>query len=335
MFEDWSAFMVLAAFFLLISILTLDIITLVNVIHDDNATPPKESINSEHKEQTTEKVQAESKVSDEIRKLASVLSESPSLDTIDVLISLGPKDTDIIKDTVDSLRRHCLYLDKIFIVSSIDPNIDNITWVNETKFPFTKSDLNALYNIPLERCGWYFQQLIKLYAASTIPELKHNYLVWDADTILLRDTSFVCRNRALFSYSDQHHVPYFKHMQKLSPFLTRETRKSGICNYMVFNRWSLKRLFLLVESTNTEPFWKLFLNAVDPEDYVHSGASEFEIYFNYMHKFEPEKFVLRVLECLNNCSDVSTLTKDQRAKYDLASCHWYLRKQASVLGQKF
>lgn len=311
MFEDWSWFLLIGAFFLMISILTLVIITLVNVLKTPSVTTTVASRDTEQK------------------------STAPDLsETIDVVISLGPKDLDVIQECVTSVVTHCSNLNKIYIVSAENPNIDKTTWVDEKQFPFTKTDLNTLYNIPMERCGWYLQQLIKLYAGSVIPDLQEHYLVWDADTILLRDTTFVNRNRALFGYSDQYHAPYFAHMQRLSPFLTREATKSGICNYMVFNRSSLKRLFLLVQGQSTEPFWKLFLKAVDPAEYVHSGASEFEIYFNYMHRYEPEKFVIRHLDCLNNCSDPATLTDDQKARYDMASCHWYLRKQANVLGNK-
>lgn len=343
--EDWNWFLVGFAFVFLIAILTLDIITLVHVLDDStvtvSTTEEREAPNDDmffEREDERENTVDSSKIWNTVKDLKSILAASPSVDTVDVVISLGPKDLDIIPMTVQSLQEHCDGLHKIYIVSSQNSQIElpGVVWIEETKFPFSKQGLNTAIGIPEERCGWYLQQLIKLYAPTVIPDLQDHYLVWDADTILLRKTAFVCRNRALFSYSNQYHVPYFDHMKRLAPFLTKSSPYSGVCNFMVLNRWSLKRLFFLVEHTNGEkPFWMCFMDAVSKDQYTLSGASEFEIYFHYMHKFEPEKFTLRPLECLDGCPDVTQLTKDQRAKYDIVSSHWYLRSKAAELGKRF
>ena len=52
----------------------------------------------------------------------------------------------------------------------------------------------------------------------------------------------------------------------------------------------------------------------------HSGASEYEIYFNYMLKNHNDKIIIRKLNW-KNCSNL-----DINSKYDYISYHWHKRK---------
>jgi hypothetical protein len=40
----------------------------------------------------------------------------------------------------------------------------------------------------------------------------------------------------------------------------------------------------------------IFINNIDSKNYLGNGASEYEIYFTYLHLKHPDKFVLRKLE---------------------------------------
>jgi hypothetical protein len=98
---------------------------------------------------------------------------------------------------------------------------------------------------------------------------------------------------------------------------------SGICHHMVFDLECLSGLFGLVESYNDQEFWRAFLRHVSPGGVGFSGASEYEIYFNFMLLYRPDLVELRRLEW-KNAASLNDLD------CDYASLHWYLRKYAKV-----
>ena len=59
------------------------------------------------------------------------------------------------------------------------------------------------------RAGWYFQQFLKM-AFSLRHDCDKYYVIWDADTILLRPFEALGHDgRALIQPSDEYHAPYF------------------------------------------------------------------------------------------------------------------------------
>ena len=69
-------------------------------------------------------------------------------------------------------------------------------------------------------------------------------------------------------------------MERLHPELKKYHTKSGICDQMMFNTDILEELLEMVESYNKKEFYNVFLDSIT--DKTGSGASEYEIYFNYM-----------------------------------------------------
>jgi hypothetical protein len=82
-------------------------------------------------------------------------------------------------------------------------------------------------------------------------------------------------------------------------------------------------LFKLVESyhNNMKPFWEIFLNMINKNDFLASGASEYEIYFNYMNIYHKNHILIRKL----NWTNASSLN-DYNKHCDYVSVHWYMRK---------
>lgn len=147
--------------------------------------------------------------------------------------------------------------------------------------------------------GWYFQQLLKLYAGRVIPNLTNYYLVLDADVFILKPIIFfnLDNHKSLYNYGQQYHQSYFEHMAKLHPSLVKiSPDKSGICHHMIFKTSYLTELFKLVRNQLHEPFWQTFLKAVEPELYDGSGSSEYEIYFNFLLKYHKDDIELRQLK---------------------------------------
>ncbi len=65
-------------------------------------------------------------------------------------------------------------------------------------------------------------------------------------------------------------------------------------------------------------FWKVFLKEVDPTLYDLSGASEYEIYFNFMLTYNPRFMKVRPLRWINYPTIPNT------PNIDYVSCHWYM-----------
>ena len=236
----------------------------------------------------------------------------------DIIIPLGPNDMNVIKQQIEFTRKNIIGYRNIYIITSqTELQLNGCTIIPENIFPFTLETIGE-YNIKTDRRGWYLQQLLKLYAGFIIPEILDTYLLLDADTFFLKPTTFYKDGKCLYNYGIEFHGPYFIHMQKLYPGLKRMDRnKSGICHHMMMETKYIKELFNIVENIHNESFYKIFLQNVDINS--DSGASEYEIYFNYMYWKHPNEIMLRKL----NWANVSKLIVDY--KYNYISYHWHGR----------
>ena len=222
-----------------------------------------------------------------------------------------------MKNQIKNTKKNIIGYRNIYLVSYDGSlQIDDCITINERIYPFTIETVQK-YNGKSERNGWYLQQLLKLYAGFVIPNILDKYLVIDSDTYFLKPTTFIMNNKYLYNFGTEYHKPYFTHMNKLHHTLKRVyPNKSGICHHMIFETKYIKELFKLIEGKSK--FYDLFLQNI--VDYSGSGASEYEIYFNYMITNYPEKIIIREL----NWANVNSLPKNSNNDY--VSCHWYMRK---------
>jgi hypothetical protein len=192
--------------------------------------------------------------------------------------------------------------------------------VNEDTFPFSIQTI-ANYHGKRSRNGWYLQQLLKLYAGKVITGILDKYLVIDADTFFLKPTTFFLDGKCLYNYGTEYHIPYFEHMKELSQDLTKQiNNKSGICHHMIFETKYINELFDIIEKIHNDTFYNIFLKNVSPKHYEYSGASEYEIYFNYILKYHPNEITIRYLPWANS----SVFSNNNN--YNYISVHWYSRK---------
>ena len=107
-------------------------------------------------------------------------------------------------------------------------------------------------------------------------------------------------------------------MKKMDQNLTRIDRnKSGICHHMIFEKKYIDELISKIEKNHNELFYNVFLKTVTAKN--KPGASEYEIYFNYMLKYNPDKILIRKLSWKN------TNKLETNSNYDYISYHHYLR----------
>jgi len=108
-------------------------------------------------------------------------------------------------------------------------------------------------------------------------------------------------------------------MSKLDKELVKmDSKKSGICHHMIFETKYINEIISKIEKNHNDKFYNIFLKLVTEKD--RSGASEYEIYFNYMLKNHRNKIKIRKLNWKN--STYFKINNDM----DYISCHWYNRK---------
>ena len=249
-------------------------------------------------------------------------------DPIDVVIPAIEKDLETLHFCIEGIRQNCPSIRRVIVVSK-EPLTDQAEWYPESLYPFTKTDVSqAIFQTDnAERSGWYFQQLLKLYAPLVIPNISSNVLILDADTIFLKAVSFLNeKNGGLYNPGRENNSHYFNHASKLLPSFRRYSKRlSGISHHMLFQRPVIEHLFSLVESHHALPFWKAFCSAVNPGHF--SGASEYEIYFNFVFQ-QTDQVNLRLLKWGN----VSGLDWDafNEKGFDFAACHSWMRNPSSL-----
>jgi len=236
----------------------------------------------------------------------------------DIVIPVGPNDNSVIEEQIKHTKNNIIGYRNIYLIC-YDPsiNIDGCITINENIFPFTIETV-AKYHGKLKRNGWYLQQLLKLYAGKIITGISDKYLVIDSDTFFLKPTTFVENNKCLYNFGSEYHRPYFEHMLKLDKSLVKfNSNMSGICHHMIFETKYVDEMIANIERTHNDTFYNIFLEFVTTPN--HSGASEYEIYFNYMLNNHRDKIIIRPLIWKNtNALNIDT-------RYDYISYHHYLR----------
>ena len=236
----------------------------------------------------------------------------------DIVIPVGPNDNDIIYKQIEYTKKNIIGYRNIYLIC-YNPNIiiNGCITIDEKKFPFSVETISKIHG-QLDRNGWYLQQLLKLYSSIIIPEMLERYLVIDSDTFFLKPTIFIRNNKCLYNFGIEYHQPYFEHMLKLDKDLIKvDKHKSGICHHMMFEKTYINELINKIEENHNDKFYNVFLKMVSV--FNGAGASEYEIYFNYMLKNHSDKIEIRKLKWRN----VNRLN----AKYNLdyISYHWYDR----------
>jgi len=242
--------------------------------------------------------------------------------SFDIVIPVGPNDISIISSTIKYTQKNVIDYRNIYLISKNELTLDGCIWISEDQFPIQIETVKKMMSSNQERAGWYYQQIIKLYAGRCISDILENYLVIDSDVYLLKPTTFMKYGAPFFATGTEYIVEYFDHMTRLHPELKRQMNASGICHHMMFTKTYLEELFQLVEnysSKESHPFWKIFLEKVS-QPIPMSGASEYEIYFNFMLKYHRLNMHIRKLSWMN-CNSLSHV----QPHHDYVAIHHYMR----------
>ena len=95
-----------------------------------------------------------------------------TISKIDVVVCIGPNDTHIVENCIDTINKNIIDLDIIYIIThtTLQPsNYSNVVFIDEKIFPFTLETIHNIFKTP-HRSGWYLQQLLKPRATPMLSE---------------------------------------------------------------------------------------------------------------------------------------------------------------------
>ena len=241
-------------------------------------------------------------------------------DMFDIVIPIGPNDTSVIVKQIEYTKKNIIGYRNIYLIC-YDPTIeiDGCITICEDIFPFSMKTVVDIHG-ELSRNGWYLQQLLKLYALLVIPGILDRCLVIDSDTFFLKPTRFIDDdNQCLYASGCEYHALYFKHMSQLNIGLSKVyNNRSGICHHMMFEKVYITEIMNKIEQRHNDTFYNVFLKLVT--DVTGAGASEYEIYFNYVLQYHNDRVKIRDLKWINSRS----LT-ELNSNFDYISYHWHMR----------
>ena len=160
-------------------------------------------------------------------------------------------------------------------------NYENIFLIDEEQL-LSDMSLNDLRKINLpyfpKRAGWYYQQLLKL-AVSNIFSISENYVVLDADTIILKKIPFYENDKFVFLKANEYNKPYFINYENL--LKEKANREfSFISQYMIFNKKIVGELLnKIIKRYNYTANW----NWLIMKNLIGTGPSLFSEYETYGH----------------------------------------------------
>lgn len=248
---------------------------------------------------------------------------------IDFVVPCHPKDFPSLKICVNGIKDNISSLNRIFVVSNDDPNIEGVIHIPEQNYsPYVQREKIAAkfeqYNQSLlYRTKWIYQQFLKLFSAKVIPELTESYVMVDSDTIFLRDIPFD-PEKFYYCKAEEYHKPYIDPIKKL--FGIEETIGfSTISHHMIFNKKKLNEMIETVEKRfESESFFECVLSILDYNE--ASCISEWDLYSNFMILNYPEMCQQRQLIWEDiSFVPVKSHLEEFKENFDFVSCHAYRR----------
>lgn len=218
------------------------------------------------------------------------------------------RDLPVYRITCESLRKHVPGAEINVITRKEDfqkfwntCGSDVILWDENTLIPeMSFSDLKRV-NLTFfpNGAGWYFQQFLK-FAFTNVSNSDEHYLIWDADTVLLKPVEFFdSGGRPFYTRAEEHHLPYFQTFEQL--FGTPATREfSFISQHQVINKSYLREMLDEIETRNPEArnwAWAIMANLRGEGSNLFS---EYETYGHYVKDKRPETMSFRNLEWTRN-----------------------------------
>ena len=123
------------------------------------------------------------------------------------------------------------------------------------------------------RRGWYLQQLIKLSALERSSH-RDRVVIWDADTVPLRQISFFdSHGNCSYYLGSEFHLPYFENIKRLLG-MGRANTNSFIAQNFPITGNQIEAFFTFIETRHQKNWWDAVISTIDFDE--ASGFSEYE-----------------------------------------------------------
>ena len=143
--------------------------------------------------------------------------------------------------------------------------------------------------------GWYFQQFLK-YAFVDVSNESDYFLIWDADTILLRPIDLFDENDIpYYTEADEYHLPYFDTFEALFGEPADRTH-SFISQHQLVSKAVLRQMLAEIETKHPSSkgwAWAIIENLKGEGSNLFS---EYETYGHYLKMRHPGTFSTRTRE---------------------------------------
>ncbi len=258
---------------------------------------------------------------------------------IDVVLVTHPKDKEALELAISGIRTYGKNIGRVIVVSN-EPLSENAEWFDEKLYPFSKDDValeigrgdkevaDAFFARGGHPPGWYYQQLLKLYAAYVIPDISSNILVLDSDSVFINDVEFLNeQNGGLLCIHSKKATKghYCKHAERMLPsYSPIYTDVNSVNHHMLFQKPILDDLFKEIEMSRNEPLWKVFCHEVDLSRKYGSG-SEYELYFNFALNHTSQVGIRELKRRASASFDKIDFYKNEG--FILLSFHSYMREE--------
>jgi hypothetical protein len=211
---------------------------------------------------------------------------------------------------IQGLKRNLIF-NKLYVITNqpdLVPIDDQVVAIHEKELISSKT-IDRLRNIDLpffpKRFGWYLQQFLKM-EFSRSKFCKKDYLIWDADTILLQPISFKKGNRVIFSKGSEklnyHYIHNFKRLLKLEPIFNN----SMISQHLFVDKNVMVELMETTENNFNIDFVSAVMNNLEGD--TPSLFSEYETYCNFYANKYPDKYFLVERNWFRNAAAVVGFT---------------------------
>ena len=143
--------------------------------------------------------------------------------------------------------------------SVADVMLDTIAQIG--KYPL-KNGKSPFESFMWSKLGWYFQQVVKVYAGDFLG--LENFVVLDSDLVFFKDIKLKndSNGRYNYAYSSQWHASYRATMKLILDIgHTPGPYYSGICHHMVILKKVMDDMKNRVRSLHGIPMWQMMLNA--------------------------------------------------------------------------
>ena len=214
------------------------------------------------------------------------------------------RDLPVYAITCESLRTHVPNAEIHVVTRKSDfPRFRNacgsdlVLWDENALLP--QMDLKSLKEMSFpffpQGAGWYFQQFLK-FAFVNVSNADEHYLIWDADTVLLRPIEFFdSLGRPFYTRATEHHKAYFQTFEAL--FGTPAQRAfSFISQHQLINKQILCQMLAEIEDRNPSArnwAWAIMNNLRGEGSNLFS---EYETYGHYAKWKRPEAMAFRDLK---------------------------------------